>query len=137
MSLVDEFRAEHARIETSLVAAEAVSADPVKLLVQLQAMRAEVLAHFNKKDALYPALSAQCTKVADGPGAHLTRIFESNMTVQSAAVKRFFEGLEKASPAVRASSFRTVATVIRQRFNTEESAVFPIYNRTFKGEKTA
>ena len=137
MTLVEEFRAEHAVIEKGLLAAEAVSSDPTKLLAQLQAMRADVLVHFNKKDALYPALSAQCTKVADAAGAHLTRIFESNMTVQSAAVKRFFEGLENSTPAVRASSFRTVATVIRQRFGTEESAVFPIYNRTFKGEKAA
>lgn len=75
--------------------------------------------------------------MADAPGAQLTRIFASNMTVQSAAVKRFFEGLEKSTPAVSASSFRTVATVIRQRFGTEESAVFPIYNRTCKGDKAA
>ena len=137
MTLVEEFRAEHALIEKGLAAAEAVSSDPGKLLAQLQAMRADLLAHFNKKDALYPALTAQCTKMADGPGAHLTRIFQSNMTVQSAAVKRFFEGLENSTPAVRASAFRTVATVIRQRFGTEESAVFPIYNRTFKGDQAA
>lgn len=100
-------------------------------------MRAEVLVHFNRKDALYPALLEQCSKVGDGPGGHLTRIFESNMRVQSAAVKRFFEGLEKSSTAVIASAFRTVATVIRQRFGTEESAVFPIYVRTFKREQAA
>lgn len=95
-------------------------------------MRAEVLVHFNRKDAFYPALLEQCSKVGDGPGGHLTRIFESNMRVQSAAVKRFFEGLESSTPAQRSSSFRTVATVIRQRFGTEESAVFPIYLRTSK-----
>lgn len=137
VSLVEQFRAEHARIQTGLDAAEAVSADAVKLLAQLVSMRAEVLSHFTRKDALYPALLAQCAKVADTPGGLLTRIFESNMKVQSAAVKRFFEGLETATPAQRASSFRTVATVIRQRFGTEESAVFPIYQRTFKGEKAA
>ena len=71
------------------------------------------------------------------PGAHLTRIFESNMRVQAAAVRRFFEGLETLTPAVRASSFRTVITVIRQRFSTEESAVFPIYVRCFKEGKAA
>ena len=137
VNLVEQFRAEHARIETGLVAAEVVSADAVKFLAQLASMRAEVLLHFTRKDALYPALLEQCAKVADTPGAHLIRIFESNMRVQSAAVKRFFEGLESSPPAQRASSFRTVATVIRQRFSTEESAVFPIYQRTFKGEKTA
>ena len=41
------------------------------------------------------------------------------------------------TPAVRLSSFKTVATVIRQRFGTEESAVFPIYIRNFKEDKAA
>lgn len=100
-------------------------------------MRAEVLLHFDRKDALYPALIEQCAKVADAAGAQLTRIFESNMRVQSAAVKRFFQGIETSSASVRSSSFRTVASVIRQRFGTEEKAVFPIYQRSFKNEKAA
>ena len=135
--LVEKFRAEHARIEKGLVASEAVAADAEKFLAQLISMRPEVLQHFLQKDALYPALLAQCEKVVDAPGTTLIRIFESNMRVQSAAVRRFFEGLESATPAQRASSFRTVAIVIRQRFGTEESAVFPIYVRTFKNEKAA
>ena len=134
MKLVEQFRVEHAAIESGLVAAEAVSLDPTKLLAQLTAMRAGVLAHFKQKDALYPSLSEQCARVGDVPGAQLTRIFESNMKVQSAAVQRFFEGLEKSSPQIVSSSFRTVSTVIRQRFGTEERAVFPIYQRSFKTE---
>lgn len=114
-----------------------MAADPGQLLAKLLSLRAVVLQHFDRKDALYPALSEQCVKVADAPGAHLTKIFESNMRVQAAAVRRFFEGLETLSPTVRASSFRTVITVIRQRFGTEESAVFPIYVRSFKEGKAA
>ena len=132
MTLVDEFKEEHSKIQAGLVMAEAVASDPLRLLGQLKAMRAEVLAHFTRKDALYPLLTDQCTRTGDAAGAQLTRIFESNMRVQSAAVKRFFEGLESSAPAVVSSSFRTVTSVIRQRFGTEEQAIFPIYKRTFK-----
>lgn len=137
VALITQFRAEHARIEAGLVAAEAVVNDASKLLAQLLAMRADVLKHFTEKDALYPALLERCSQKSDTPGAHITRIFEQNMKVQSAAVKRFFEGLETLAPAVRASSFKTVTIVIRQRFGTEESAVFPIYIRNFKEDKAA
>lgn len=135
MSVVDEFRATHARIESGLAAAEAVAADAVKLLGQLKLMRAEVLAHFKAKDAFYPSLADQCTKSGDAGAAQLTNIFASNMKVQSAAVQRFFETLETTPTLV--ASFRTVTTVIRQRFGTEERAVFPIYVRTAKKPEAA
>lgn len=130
MSLVDEFRASHARIEAGLNVAETLTADPPRLLEQLRALRSEVLAHFKAKDAFYPSLSEQCVRANDAGAAQLTRIFESNMRVQSAAVQRFFEGLDGANPTTMVSSFRTVITVIRQRFGTEERAIFPIYLRT-------
>lgn len=134
MSLVDDFCAAHARIETGLVGAEAVASDPTTLLVRLKELRPEVVKHFQEKDAFYPALSAQCTRAGDTAASQLTKIFESNMKVQSAAVQRFFQGLEASTPAVIASSFRTVTLVIRQRFGTEERAIFPIYQRTWKPE---
>lgn len=130
MSLVDEFRATHARIERSLAVAETLTSDPLKLLEQLRTLRAEVLAHFKAKDAFYPSLAEQCLRANDAGAAQLTRIFESNMKVQSGAVQRFFEGLDAVNPSTLVSSFRTVTTVIRQRFGTEERAVFPIYLRT-------
>jgi len=137
VSLIDEFRATHARIESGLVAAEAVAADPVKLLGQLKTMRADVLAHFKAKDAFYPTLADQCTQAGDAGAAQLTNIFASNMKVQSAAVQRFFETLETTPATTLAASFRTVTTVIRQRFGTEERAVFPIYVRTSKKPEAA
>lgn len=130
VNLVDEFRASHARIEGALTAAERVTGEPLKLLEQLRAVRGEVLAHFKAKDAFYPSLAEQCLRAKDAGAAQLTRIFESNMKVQSGAVQRFFEGLDSVNPATVVSSFRTVTTVIRQRFGTEERAVFPIYLRT-------
>ncbi len=129
---IDEFKAAHARIEAGLKAAEAVEGDLAQLTLQLKAMREDVLAHFKAKDAFYPDLAAQCTKAGDTAGAHLANIFESNMRVQSAAVQRFFESLETAPQANLVGTFRTVTTVIRQRFGTEERAVFPLFVRSAK-----
>jgi hypothetical protein len=102
----------------------------MKLLTVLQGMRRLVVTHFAQKDAFYVALAAQCAAANDVQAAQLTRIFDSNMRMQSAAVVRFFEGLDSAGPATLASSYRTMATVIRQRFSTEEKAVFPLFKRT-------
>ncbi|PZR13194.1 MAG: hypothetical protein DI536_12960 [Archangium gephyra] len=134
--LLEKFRAEHARIERGLQAAESALTDAQQLSTQLTSMRAEVLSHFKAKDAFYPALAEQSAKANDAGAAQLTKIFEANMKVQSAAVQRFYETIE-ATPATNlVSSFKTVAVVIRQRFATEERAVFPLYARTAKALET-
>lgn len=130
VTVIDQFRAEHARIEAGLAAAEKVLSEPQRLQAQLQTMRAEVVTHFTQKDAFYPALAEQCAAAKDSAGAQLTRIFESNMKVQSAAIRRFFEGFSALPPDALPSSFATVALVVRQRFGTEERAVFPLFTRT-------
>ena len=119
-------------IEAGLRAAEGLAADSKRFSAQLLAMRPAVLAHFKAKDDLYPALAAQAVTANDSGAAQLTRIFETNMKVQSAAVRRFFETLEVTAPALLASSFKTVASVIRARFETESRAVFPLVERTAK-----
>ncbi len=129
---IEAFKRAHTRIDTALSAGEALVETPEKLSAHLQSVRAEVLQHFQAKDLFYPALAEQCTKAGDTAGAHLTHIFESNMKVQSAAVQRFFETLETAPRNQLVPSFQTVATVIRQRFGTEERAVFPLFVRTAK-----
>lgn len=132
LPLVEHFRAEQAGIESGLRAAESVAGDAGRFSAQLLAMRPAVLTHFKEKDELYPALAAQALAANDSGAAQLTRIFEANMKVQSAAVKRFFETLEVTAPALLASSFKTVALVIRARFVTEGRAVFPLIERTAK-----
>ena len=111
---------------------EALVGNPAGLNAYLKTVSSEVLQHFQAKDLFYPRLAEQCSKAGDAAGAHLTRIFESNMRVQSAAVQRFFETLETAPQAHLISSFQTVVSVIRQRFSTEERAVFPLYLRSAK-----
>ncbi len=133
---IDEFKRSHGRIETALTTGETLAQNPAALIAHLKTVRPEVLQHFKAKDDFYPALAAQCTKAGDAAGAHLTHIFESNMHVQSAAVQRFFETLETAPAANLLSSFQTVVTVIRQRFSTEERAVFPLFIRSAKTLET-
>lgn len=130
MPLLEKFRAEHARIESGLQVAESTLPDAPKLSTQLLTMRAEVLSHFKAKDAFYPALVDQAAKANDAAAVQLTKIFEANMKVQSSAVQRFYEAIEVTPGASLISSFKTVATVIRQRFETEERSVFPLYART-------
>lgn len=89
-------------------------------------MRELVLEHFRAKDDFYPALASFLTARGDLAGAQLARIFEQNMKVQSAAVQRFFESLDRAQNQQIADGYRTVALVMRQRFSTEEKAVFPL-----------
>lgn len=54
IQLLEKFRTEHARLEAGLAAAEKALPDTAALLLQLKAMRAEVLSHFKAKDAFYP-----------------------------------------------------------------------------------
>ena len=132
LPMLDQFRAEQVRIEAGLKAAEGVAGDAEKFSAQLKAMRAEVLAHFKSKDALYPALAQQADAAHDVGAAQLARIFEANMKVQSAAVRRFFETFEASPASSLVGSFHTVATVIRSRFQTETRGVFPLVERTAK-----
>ena len=111
--------------------------DTAALLLQLKAMRADVLSHFKAKDAFYPALQDQALRANDAGAQQLTKVFEANMKVQSTAVQRFYETLETASAANLGNSFKTVAVVMRQRFSTEERAIFPLYERTAKSLESA
>lgn len=128
---LEDFKKAHERIDAGLKAADGAG-NEAALLTQLLKLRDDVLAHFRAKDAFYPALASRCEAAGDAQGAQLTRIFETNMKVQSGAVQRFFSTLEQAAPAGLPTAYRTVAGVIRQRFGTEEKAVFPLYLRSSK-----
>ncbi|MGV3623035.1 MAG: hemerythrin domain-containing protein [Archangium sp.] len=128
--LLDRFRAEHASIERELQVADGLLFEVPKLTAHLVSMRRAVVAHFQAKDAFYPALAEQALKANDGSAAQLARIFEANMKVQSGSVQRFFETVEAVSAPELLAAFKTVAAVIRQRFATEERAVFPLYARS-------
>lgn len=133
---LEEFKKAHERIDAGLRVADGAGGDAA-LLKQLLTLRDEVLAHFRAKDAFYPALASRCEATGDAQGAQLTRIFETNMRVQSGAVQRFFMGLEQAPLVGLTTAYRTIASVIRQRFGTEEKAVFPLYLRNAKAKEKA
>lgn len=133
---LEDFKKAHERIDAGLKVADGAG-NEAALLKQLLGLRDEVLAHFRAKDAFYPALASRCEAAGDTQGAHLTRIFETNMKVQSGAVQRFFQGLEQAPLAGLPAAYRTVAGVIRQRFGTEEKAVFPLFTRSAKSKEKA
>lgn len=130
MGVIEDFKAAHSRIEAGLAAAEVAATDATKLASALKSMRRDVVQHFQLKDAFYVSLAAQCVSAKDAGAAQLTKIFESNMKMQSAAVTRFFETLDTTTADAMSSGFRTMLTVIRQRFGTEEKAVFPLFVRT-------
>lgn len=126
LALVEQFRQTHLQLTTALDRADASSANTAQLLEVLRGLRAPVLEHLQAKDAFYPALATHLMDTGDAAGAQLARIFEQNMKIQSGAVQRFFEGLDRAAPQALVESYKTVATVLRQRFVTEERAVFPL-----------
>lgn len=123
---VDSFRHAHARLAERLDQADLVLHSPDALAASLREIRESVLEHFRAKDAFYPVLADHLTARGDLAGAQLARIFEQNMKVQSAAVQRFFESLERVQSQQVADGYRTIAMVMRQRFSTEEKAVFPL-----------
>ncbi|MDX2010288.1 MAG: hemerythrin domain-containing protein [Myxococcaceae bacterium] len=123
---IERFRQAHLRIAEALGTADESLLEPAALYAHLKAVRADIVSHFREKDAFYPELSEALQTAGDNAGAQLARIFESNMKIQSAAVQRFFEALDRAAPAQLPQSYQTVASVIRQRLSTEEKAVFPL-----------
>lgn len=124
---VDGFRAEHQRFVEALDKADGLESDA--LLTALKTIRDAVLTHFRAKDEFYPSLAEHLAAAGDSAGAQLARIFEQNMKIQSSAVQRYFEALDRVPAQTSIDGYRTVASVIRQRFQTEERAVFPLTSR--------
>lgn len=121
----------HRQILATLARLDAV-VDPSGLAAQLRELRPHVEAYLVNDDAFYPQLKALCEASGDTAGSHLVGIFESNMRVQAGGVRRFFLGLETMPLTQVSSSYKTVANLLRQRFDTEAKAIFPIHQRNLK-----
>ncbi len=125
--LIETFKTQHREIERTLEACEPLK-DSAPLIAKLKTFRELVVRHLDAKDAFYKQLGALCTEKNDHASANLLRIFEPNMSVQSTAVKKFFQTLD--APAGNfVQAFNTVAYILRQRISTEEKAIFPMYQK--------
>jgi hypothetical protein len=124
---LETLKADHRRIEAELNACEALLDQAPALAGKLRAMRPLLLEHLSAKDDFYAELKALCSGRNDIATGNVAKIFEDNMRVQSAAIRRFFEGLDGAVSPLLVQSFRTMALVIKSRILTEERAVFPLY----------
>ena len=123
---LDTLRAAHRVIEADLAACEALN-EPAPLVAKLKAMRPMMLEHLDAKDAFYAELRAACAGRGDLSSGNTAKIFEDNMRMQAAAIRRFFESLDHGMSPVFSQTFRTMALVIKSRIVTEERAVFPLY----------
>jgi hypothetical protein len=124
---LDALKADHRRIEAELQGCEPVAEQAVPLAAKLRAMRPLMLDHLTAKDVFYAELRALCSGRGDLASVNTVKIFEDNMRVQSAAIRRFFSSLDGAISPMLSQTFRTMALVIRSRIITEERAVFPLY----------
>lgn len=125
--VVEEFRAQHRRIEEHLSACDAVLERVEALHARLKEMRPLLLEHFDQKDAFYVKLRELCAHNGDLASSNIAKIFDDNMRVQSGAIRRFFNALDTSSSPLLAQSFKTMGLIIRSRLSTEERAVFPLY----------
>jgi uncharacterized protein YigA (DUF484 family) len=126
-AVVDDFRAQHRRIDEQLAACEDLAAQVDALQARLLALRPVLLDHLDAKDAFYVRLVRECAREGDLAQANVAQMFEGNMKVQSAAVRRFFAALDTPGSPLLAQSFKTMALIIRGRLSQEERAVFPLF----------
>ena len=126
-AVVDDFRAQHRRIEELLAACEALLDQVGALHARLLELKPVLLAHLDAKDAFYARLVELCALRGDLAATNVAKMFDENMRVQSGAARRFFAALETAGSPLLAQSFKTMALIIRGRLLQEERAVFPLY----------
>ena len=126
---IDTLRGEHAALRAALHIARDASGDTKAQ--QLQRLKPFVMNHLVQKDLLYREIAQLCADRGDAGGTQIAKIFEDNMRVLSGAVRSFFEKLDELlpNPTQLETRFRTVADVLTRRLDTEEQAVFPIYER--------
>jgi len=125
--VIDDFRAQHRRIEEHLTACERLLDQVTPLHAKLLELRPLLLQHLDAKDTFYGQLVERCTRASDLGSTNVAKMFEENMRVQSGAVRRFFAALDTQSSPLLAQSFKTMALIIRGRLTQEERAVFPLY----------
>jgi hypothetical protein len=131
LDLLIQFKQQHDTVRAALTTAEnaASHAATMAALLPIQSLVDE---HLRAKENFYAELETLCRTRNDATGVNLTAIFRTNMTVLGGAVQKFFRDLATMKDeAVLKNALRTVSHVLRSRFDTEEKAVFPIYQRQF------
>lgn len=129
LETLERFFTQHRRIEQLLELCEPLIKDLPKLDEQLKALVPLLLEHLDEKERFYVELKQLAAEKNDASGTSIATIFESNMQVQSGAIRRFCQTAQGPLSEVVARSFETMAHIIRSRFSTEERAVFPLYAR--------
>lgn len=121
--LVMELQASQHRLAEALQAAADVETG--ELAEHLLELRPHVVQHFNLKDSFYDALLATSQQRRDNEALRYAMGTSAQMKAQSARVRRFFGDLEAMGPQVTATLFRSLASTIQRRFDSERQAAFP------------
>ena len=129
MNSIDRLRSETGALKSALE--QCVSVDPSVLAGRLTALGPRLIAHLDEEDRLYQVVQTALKSRGDTGGANLLGIFEQNMKVVSAGVRGFFSELPKlaATPPQLQRRFGTVLEVLKNRFDTEDRVVPPIFAR--------
>jgi hypothetical protein len=128
-SATAELRSAHGALRHSLIELE--RCDEARLVAALRALRPALEQNLAAKDKLYQD-SAKAFDRAGQPGpAQILRIFEQNMGLVSNSVRGFLASIDSAKDA-RSLRDRlpTVVRVLRERMDSEERAVFPLFDRS-------
>ena len=124
-----ELRAAHGVLRHAL--AELERCGEAGLVAALRALKPALEENLAAKDKLYQD-SAKAFDRAGQPGpAQILRIFEQNMGLLSNSVRGFLASIDSAKDA-RSLRDRlpTVVRVLRDRMDSEERAVFPLFDRS-------
>lgn len=124
---LDQLRTEHHALGDLLTTLDAT--EDSGLASALRDATQAMLTHLSVQAGFYAELRRMCAEPRNAPHLGVVSIFEANMEVESASVRRFFERLDTTpSHAVR-KGFEAVARVVRARFAAEETAIFPLSKR--------
>jgi hemerythrin-like domain-containing protein len=122
-----------AKIEAALT-----QRDGVAIQTHLDQLRTGLLAHLALEDSkLYPALVQQAESAGEAQRALVAKTFATNMQQISEALVRFLGRYATVStPAVLETfsrEWRGVVNTLRQRIDSEEKTLYPLYTRGTQG----
>ncbi|MBF5041550.1 MULTISPECIES: hemerythrin domain-containing protein [Myxococcaceae] len=122
-------RTAHGTLRHSLIALE--RCEDAGLVSALRALKPALEQNLAAKDQLYQD-SAKAFERAGQPGpAQILRIFEQNMGLVSSSVRGFLASIDSAKdPRSLRDRLPTVVRVLRERMDSEERAVFPLFDRS-------
>ena len=122
-------RSAHGELRRSLTELE--KCEEAQLIAALRALKPALEENLAAKEKLYQDSAKAFERAGQAGPAQILRIFEQNMGLLSNSVRVFLASIDSAKDG-RSLRDRlpTVVRVLRERMDSEERAVFPLFDRS-------